>query len=397
MNRGRFVVGAAVVLSVAAFVGSASGAGAGGVSGAAAAAGPIKVGAISSLTGPVPFPESSAAAKAVFDQVNATGGINGRKIKYIVADDKADPALAAQAARRLVDQDGVVGMAGSASLLECAVNAAFYKQKGVYAIQGTGVDPVCFNSPNISAVNTGPYLGTTAGLYFASEVLKDTKVCMIFYNIPGFESAVKQSVARWTAITGKELTYFDMSLGLADDPTPQIVKAKEKGCQAIVHNGLEAHAIVWGKALKAQGLTVHEIALTSAYTDKVAKELAQAGAEGIYANSEFEPYLSSSPALKDWRALMKKARVPQTSFAEGGYLAATFFVQALRTINGPITRKSVAAALLRLKPIKHPMVGSPYSFGRGSAHNPNRASKFVQVQNGRWVVVTPKWLVLPTA
>lgn len=391
MTRGRSILSAAVVVILAAFVGSTAGAG-----GVGTAAAPIKVGAISSLTGPLPFPEASAAAKAVFDQVNATGGINGRKIKYIVADDKADPALAAQAARRLVDQDGVVGMAGSASLLECAVNAAFYKQKGVYAIQGTGVDPVCFNSPNISPVNTGPYLGTTAMLYFASEVLKDTKVCLIFYNIPAFAGALKQAIARWTAITGKELTYSDTSLGFADDPTPQIVKAKQQGCQAIVHNGLEAHAIVWAKALKAQGVTAHEIALTSAYGDKVAKELAQAGAEGIYANSEFEPYLSNSPALKEWRALMKKANVPQTSFAQGGYLAGTFFVQALRSIKGPITRKSVAAALLRLKPIKHPMMGSPYTFGPGATHNPNRASKFVQVQNGRWVLVTPKWLVLPT-
>lgn len=392
MNRGRSIVGAAAALAVAALVSSAAAQSVGG----RAAAAPIKIGAISSLTGPVPFPESSAAAKAVFDQVNATGGIGGRKIKYIVADDKADPALAAQAARRLVDQDGVVGMAGSASLLECSVNAAYYAQKRIYAIQGTGVDPVCFNSPNISPVNTGPFLGTTAMLYFASEVLKDTKVCLIFYNIPAFAGALKQAIARWTAITGKELTYSDTSLGFTDDPTPQILNAKDKGCQTIVHNGLEAHAVVWAKALKAQGLKVHEISLTSVYTDKVAKELTQAGAEGIYANSEFEPYLSSSPALKQWRALMKKAGVPQTSFAEGGYLAATFFVQALRSIRGPITRQSVAKALLTLKPIKNPMMGSPYSFGPGKAHNPNRSSKFVQVQNGRWVVVTPRWIVLPT-
>lgn len=394
MNRGRSVVGAAVLLAVAAFVGSAAGAE---TVGSRSAAGPIKIGAISSLTGPVPFPESTAAAKAVFDQVNAAGGIGGRKIKYLVADDKADPALAAQAARRLVEQEGVVGMAGSASLLECSVNAAYYAQKRVYAIHGTGVDPVCFNSPNISPVNTGPYLGTTAGLYFASEVLKDTKICMIFYSIPGFEAPTKQAVARWTAITGKELTYLDISLALTDDPTPQILKAKERGCQAIVHNGLEAHAVVWGKALKAQGLKVNEISLTSVYTDKVAKELAQADAQGLYANSEFEPYLSPSPALKTWRALMKKAGVPQTSFAEGGYLAATFFVQALRSIRGPITRQSVAKALLALKPIKHPMMGSPYRFGPGKAHNPNRASKFVQVRGGKWVVVTPRWIVLPPA
>ena len=45
----------------------------------AAETGPIRVGAVSTLTGPFTFPESTAAAKAVFDRVNSQGGINGRR------------------------------------------------------------------------------------------------------------------------------------------------------------------------------------------------------------------------------------------------------------------------------------------------------------------------------
>ena len=82
----------------------------------------IKVGAISSLSGPVVFPEASQAVKAVFDKVNREGGINGRMIDYRVEDDKVDPQAAQQAARKLVDSDEVVAMVGSASALECSVN-----------------------------------------------------------------------------------------------------------------------------------------------------------------------------------------------------------------------------------------------------------------------------------
>ena len=39
---------------------------------------------------------------------------------------------------------------------------------------------------------------------------------------------------------------------------------------------------------------------------------------------------------------MTSAGVPLTSFAQGGYLAATIFVDALRAIDGEITRESVA-------------------------------------------------------
>src|SRR5271163_780357 len=144
----------------------------------AQAAEPIRIGAVSTITGPFTFPESTAAAKAVFDRVNAAGGINGRQIEFIVEDDKGDPGVAAQAAHRLVDDKNVVANVASASLPECSANGEFYKSKQLLSIQGTGVDPACFTSSNISPVNTGPYLGVTVSLYFASEILKKDNVCL---------------------------------------------------------------------------------------------------------------------------------------------------------------------------------------------------------------------------
>ena len=67
----------------------------------------------------------------MYDAVNAAGGINGCKIDYEIADDKADPQVAAQAARDLIDNKKVVAMSGGASLLECAVNAPTYKRADV--------------------------------------------------------------------------------------------------------------------------------------------------------------------------------------------------------------------------------------------------------------------------
>ncbi|MGO4841317.1 ABC transporter substrate-binding protein, partial [Rhizobiaceae sp. 2RAB30] len=57
-------------------------------SGTALAAGPtcadgtIKVGAVSTVTGPADFSEVPKATQAAFDAVNAAGGINGCKIEY---------------------------------------------------------------------------------------------------------------------------------------------------------------------------------------------------------------------------------------------------------------------------------------------------------------------------
>lgn len=357
---------------------------------------PIKVGAISSLSGPVVFPEASQAVKAVFDKVNKEGGVNGRTISYLVEDDKVDPQAAQQAARKLVDSDQVVAMVGSASALECSVNGALYKQKKVMSVQGTGVDPACFSSSNISPVNTGPFQGTTVSLRFASDILKRDKVCAVLVDYAGWGDAYAAAIAQWEKLTGKKLVLLDTTYKPGpEDPTPFVLKVKAAGCQAVVFDGVDVAGVAWMQAVKAQKITgIDWVMLTAVYTDKVAQTLGPDG-EGLYANSEFEPYGSTAAALADWRQTMTAANVPLNSFAQGGYLAATHFVQALKSIKGDITRESVSAALSGLTSVTHAMVGTPYSFAPGERHNSNRASKFVQLKGGVWVSVTPDWITLP--
>ncbi len=357
---------------------------------------PIKVGNVSSLTGGALFPEASVAAKAVFDRVNADGGINGRPIQLVVEDDTGTPEGAATAGRKLVEQDDVVAMVGSASTLECAVNSAFYAEKGVYSIQGTGVDPLCFLSSNISPVNTGPYAGITVSLYYASETLGLEDVCNVnLFVIPDLAPAFDAAVERWEALTGKTLTLRVGAATLEDDPTPLMLQARDAGCDAVVIDGVEPHALAVGRAIESQGLSdIIWIGLTSYYTDSIASQLGSAG-NGLRANSEFEPYGSDSPVLDDWRSLMTDAGVPLTSFAQGGYIAATIFVEALRGIDGEITRESVAEAMRTLEPYETPLLGTPYTFGPGETHAPNQASKFVELRDGEWVTVADDWVILP--
>ena len=357
---------------------------------------PIRVGNISSLTGGGLFPEASVAAKAVFDRVNAAGGIGGRPIELIIEDDGGTPEGAATAARKLVEQDNVVAMVGSASILECAVNSGFYAEQGVYSIQGTGVDPLCFLSSNISPVNTGPFAGITVSLYYASETLALDRVCNInLFVIPDLAPAFDGAVARWESLTGKSLTFRVKAATLEDDPTPLMLQARDAGCQAVVIDGVEPHALAVGRAIDAQNLNdIVWIGLTSYYTDAIASQLGSAG-NGLRANSEFEPYGSDSPVLDDWKTLMTSAGVPLTSFAQGGYLAATIFVEALGGIDGDITRESVAEAMLGLEPYDTPLLGTPYTFGPGDAHAPNQASKFVELRDGQWVTAADDWVILP--
>ena len=357
---------------------------------------PIKVGAISTLTGPASFTESAAAAKAYFDRVNAQGGIQGRKIEYISEDEKGDPAVATQAARRLVDDTGVVANVGSASILECSANSAYYVQKGLVSITGTGIDPQCFSTPNISPVNTGPFVGTGIQLYYASNFLKRDKICAIFLALPGLDVGYKEVIADWEKLTGKTLALVDYSFKPGDEPTPFILRAKQAGCQSVLFSGVEPMVIAWMQAVKAQNMLrgTDWLFLTPPYTEGVAKALGSS-ANGLIAASEFEPFTGNSKALEDWRSLMKGANVPLTSFAQGGYLAAKIFTDTLNGIKGEITRESVTKAFKTLKPYKTPLIGTPYTFGDAPRHNPNRSVKLMELRDGKWRLAYSTWVKFP--
>ncbi|WP_067461148.1 ABC transporter substrate-binding protein [Actinomadura macra] len=362
--------------------------------------GPINIGSVSTLSGPVTFPEASQAARAVFDEVNANGGVNGRKIAYTTADDKGDPASAALAARDVIQNKKAVALAGGASLVDCQVNGPLYDRNKITDVRGIGVDPGCFASPNISPVNTGPFFGSTVTLYYASEKLKLNKICAFFSIIGGTANAYREGVDRWSKITGKKLLINDLSLSASTtDYTPYVLRARSAGCQAVLFNGVEPMSIGWVKAAQAQNINnIKWLFLASTYTVEAAKALGPAG-KNVVALSEFEPYTDTqSAANKDWRATMTKHKVPLTAFSQGGYLAAQHLVTVLRGIKGDITREAVTSAMKSLKPIESGMTGMPFAFGAGSTHASNLAAKFVRPETkGDWTVLTPEWIKLPNA
>lgn len=78
----------------------------------AAAWSQIRVGQTAGFSGPVAagVKETTEGAKLYFDAINARGGVNGQKIELVSLDDKFDPKLAAENARKLADDKQVVSL-----------------------------------------------------------------------------------------------------------------------------------------------------------------------------------------------------------------------------------------------------------------------------------------------
>ena len=360
---------------------------------------PIVVGSVNTKSGAATFPEASLAAAAVFKDQNAKGGINGHPIDYKALDDKGDPATASANAREIVGSDEAVAMVGSASLIECEINAKYYEQQKILSIPGVGVDTGCFDSPNISPANVGPFNDMTLTLYWGSEVAKLDNICVLLEIAGSTRPAYQKAIDKWTEITGKKPLYVDDTVPYgASDYTPYIVKAKDAGCKALAINPVEPDAIAQVKAANAQGWKdVNWLYLTSVYSDNFAKAVSDAGA-GIYVPAEFYPFTDASSDInKDWRDLMTKNDIPLTSFSQGGYLAAKYFIEVAKGIKGDVTRDSVTKALHDMKPIENPMVGTPYTFGTAKVHDGNTAGWPIKLVTGKnaWELNGDDWITIP--
>lgn len=340
--------------------------------------GPIRVGAVSSLSGPAQFPESSASVRALFDVVNANGGVRGRRLELIVEDDRGDPAQAIRAARRLVDEQHVVALVGSASIVDCASNAAFYQQADVVSLQGTGIEPACFTSSHVVPVNTGPYLATRNALQF-TRTLGSTRPCAFILDLPGTRSSYQSVLAAWSAQSGVAIAHT-VHFSPSDDTAALVRQAVDKRCDSVVHTGVEPIVLQWVHAVRQMNVLagVPMVFLTPAYTDRVATELRKS-ALPIYCMAEFEPWSSRS----------------MSSFSQGGYVAAQVFLRLLRDMEGQITRERVAHALRAVSGMQLSMVGTPFSVGSGGAHNPNRAALPMRLEQGAWRIASPFWVVAP--
>lgn len=106
---------------------------------------PIKIGMHDPLTGTYAAEGESEVrgAKMALAEVNAKGGLLGRKVELLVEDDGANAGLAAQKAHKLIEQEKVdllMGAVSSATAL--SVNQVAHEKGMVYMVTGGHTDPV---------------------------------------------------------------------------------------------------------------------------------------------------------------------------------------------------------------------------------------------------------------
>jgi branched-chain amino acid transport system substrate-binding protein len=358
--------------------------------GSAAAAGtPIKVGAIVSETGPAPFVDWSEGAKAYFNAINKTGGINGHPVDLLYMNDAGNPTQTSLIARQLIG-DGIVAFVGSLSLNDCGLNREYYIQQDIVSID-IGGEAACFETPNMDPVNSGPKLDEESQLLYAAQVLHLKKNCFFTFNTAGFNALIEEASTAYTKITGLKVFDEILSYPQNQDVTPAVIKLAKAGCQSVSFSGQEFQAVAIMKAVQQQKITgVQWLTGLAAYSPGFCKASGNTG-DGLIAMLEFEPFdtAGETAAVADFKA----SGYPVVQTMDTGWTAAWVFDHVVSQIKGAITRQSVTAAFKASPPFAVPTMGTPFAFGSATTHQSNHAAFAAQLKNCNWVSTGKKIII----
>lgn len=349
---------------------------------------PIPIGSINGVTGPDDFSSSAKSAAAYFKCVNANGGINGRPVDYITADDQWRPETAAAVAAKLVKDDHVVAMIGSNSIIECGVNAPLYDRENVVVID-IGVVHECFTSKNIAPVNEGPRVGGVGMERFAADHLGVKKMACLGWNLPGSREWLCGGFVEWGKLHGVEVRTYMIDPS-SSDYTSALLQAAEWKPDAILLCFTKGGIMQALSAAEDQdmGDKIKFMSLASGYVVGLPKAIGDYWNNRFWTEMEFTPLDGTGPDNRNWHAIMDKygsPSDPRDTFSQGGYLAAKIATQAMLKLDpAKIDRATVADALRAVTNFHSDMMCGPWYFGNGPRHNANHVGMVSIAKDGRW-------------
>lgn len=192
--------------------------------------GPIVIG----LAGPFSQPRGVSmrqATELAVKEINASGGVNGRRLELRVFDDSANEDVALRVAQRLYDDPAVVAVIG---------HLTSGASKAAARVYGTGADPVVMISPSASSpelsgmspwvfrvcpsdLNFGPRLAQVA-----RQALAARRIGVIFIN-NDYGRGVRQTFAAEFRRLGGQIVEEDPVLATTPTYEPYLARMQRGG------------------------------------------------------------------------------------------------------------------------------------------------------------------------
>jgi len=226
------------------------------------ATGPIKIGAVFSVTGTgakLGGPEKNAA-QMVVEQINAAGGINGRSIELIVEDDQGVEENTVNAVKKLITQDNVVAIIGPSRSGNAYAAAPICEEAACPLISCAAAWVQLFPGNDLTKpMNKFVFKTPQNDSDCAVRILEDCKSkgfteIAIITSSDGFGSAGRAELVKLAPNYGVTIVADETYPPDASDLTPILTKVKAKNPQALVNWSIVAAQGLIAQQVKQLGL-----------------------------------------------------------------------------------------------------------------------------------------------
>ena len=330
------------------------------------------------------------AAQLYFDEVNAAGGIHGRKIRFVVEDHGYQVPKAQQNFNKLVNSDKVFAMILNLGTPHNIAGFQIMEPKKI-----ANVSPLTAARQMIEGDITYKYAGTSsyydqlkAGVeYLAKE--KDAKEICAMYFPSDFGLEVFEGTKEKAEELGLNYAAETQHRPDEQDFVGSLTKLREAGCDIVATAiGVRQTIIVLGTAKKLGWNDVSFIGSSAGFNTAVAK-VPEGVTEGYYAAagwSDLENRMDN-PELKAWAESFQKAHneAPGTA-AQLGYSAANTLVKGLEAAGQDLTPESFQKGMETLA-FYDPIGDVEVKYGPDD-HQGGDLIVISQIQGGKWVEVT---------
>jgi branched-chain amino acid transport system substrate-binding protein len=349
----------------------------------------IKVGILGSLTGPAAIfgTGNLAGGTIAFEEINAAGGVNGRKLEWISLDDESSPPKAIAAYKRLVDQEKVFAVFGPAASAVGQAMVPTFKASTTPTFVSIFSTPAVTEPPIQMLFRTGVMNDREQGSAIADYVvdhLGAKKVALVSqsdeYGKRGGEAVVARLTERKMALVSNEV--FNIS---DTDFTAQISRTVQAAPDVLIVYGYPNPSAILTRQAKQLGLKAKIMGANSVASRKYPEIVgeAAAGTQNILALKVLPE--GDDPAAVKFRATFEKrfpdlARQGRPDLGDVlGYGGALVFIEGLKRAGPELTQAGFVKALESLKGFDTGLI-LPTTFSTTDREG-NHSAKIVEIQS----------------
>ncbi len=331
---------------------------------------------------------NSDAIRMVFDDANAKGGINGRKIKYIVEDNQYTVPRAVQAMNKLLNLDHVfITVADGGTPMNNANMPAQFAKNVPNVLPLTAARSMYEPYNRLKFAQFASYYDQmrAAVKYFVANK-QSKKLCALYQDTDFGRDALAGVQAEADALKMK-IVATAASKPTDTDFSADLTKLRDAGCDFIAMGTIVRDTNDILSQVGKMGWKPVMVGQSASYDTAVAT-VPGGASEGFYSMS---PSLyaypdDKRPAVQAFAKEFKtRYGIEPNFFGETGYTTAQLVVLALKNAGPNLTVDSFIKAMEGIHEYKD-IFGSTLSFGPKQHHGSTSAYLSV-VHDGRWVPV----------